>query len=41
MSFWNVLLSILAAIYLSVMYGLGFEVGYAAEMNGRNLVGVK
>ena len=39
MSFWSVLLSALYGIYLSIMYGLGFEGGYSAVMNGRNLVG--
>jgi len=40
MSFWNVLMSILGAIFLSLMYGLGFEYGYSAIMNGRLLVGM-
>jgi len=39
MSFWNVLLSVLYGIFLSFMYGLGFEGGYSAVMNGHNLVG--
>ena len=40
MSFWNVLLSILSTLYFGLMYGLGFEFGYSAVMDGHNLVGV-
>ncbi len=39
MSFWNVIIAILSAVYLSLMYGVGFSVGYTAVMNGHNLVG--
>jgi hypothetical protein len=39
MSFWSVLLSALYAVYLKFMYGLGFEVGYSAVMDGHYIVG--
>jgi hypothetical protein len=41
MSFWSVLLSVLSTLFLSFMYGVGFEFGYTAVMHGHNLVGVK
>jgi predicted membrane protein len=41
MSFWNVLLSILSAVCLSLIYGIGFEIGYSEVMNGRLLAGMK
>jgi hypothetical protein len=33
MSFWSVLLSVLYVIYLNVMYGLGYEIGYSRGLD--------
>ncbi len=40
MSIWNVLVSLLRVVYLTLMYSFGFEIGYEAVMEDRLLVGM-
>jgi hypothetical protein len=38
MTFWKVLSAVFIALYLLFMYGVGFEIGYSAVMDGHWLV---